>query len=257
MFRYCWAALPHGAMGLSAVCDCGISWSYSLTIFAVLFWFQWPNNRLKNGFGSPQWSDIPTLPASLKIERHFSTSLRMVILYFFKWKILSDDRRLYPYDSKWNSRSDVDGLTHTKQLLNLLCIVYILIWVPTVCISSAWNAQTMETLINLFFCDMCLAKCIKDEYQYYLIISIKICSNRNSDFTINGRNIMQNTVERFQNAFCCKLKEILIVKTRIRFKKTDVPHPLWCQKDPNVTKWISNWNNGDIFNKKRLHIQKR
>ena len=29
-----WAALPRGAMGLSAVCDCGISWSYSLTIFA-------------------------------------------------------------------------------------------------------------------------------------------------------------------------------------------------------------------------------
>ena len=26
-------ALPPGAMGLSAVCDCGNSWSYSLTIF--------------------------------------------------------------------------------------------------------------------------------------------------------------------------------------------------------------------------------
>ena len=26
-------ALPHGATGLSAVCDCGISGSYSLTIF--------------------------------------------------------------------------------------------------------------------------------------------------------------------------------------------------------------------------------
>ena len=25
-----WGALPRGAMGLSAVCDCGISWSYSL-----------------------------------------------------------------------------------------------------------------------------------------------------------------------------------------------------------------------------------
>ena len=23
-----WAALPRGAVGLSAVCDCGISWSY-------------------------------------------------------------------------------------------------------------------------------------------------------------------------------------------------------------------------------------
>ena len=26
-------ALPCGVMGLSAVCDCGISWSYTLTIF--------------------------------------------------------------------------------------------------------------------------------------------------------------------------------------------------------------------------------
>ena len=29
-----WAALPRGATGLSAVCDSGISWSYSLTIFS-------------------------------------------------------------------------------------------------------------------------------------------------------------------------------------------------------------------------------
>ena len=31
-----WAALPRGATGLSAVCECGISWSYSLTIFKSL-----------------------------------------------------------------------------------------------------------------------------------------------------------------------------------------------------------------------------
>ena len=30
----CGVALPCGAMGLSAVCDCGISSSYSLTILA-------------------------------------------------------------------------------------------------------------------------------------------------------------------------------------------------------------------------------
>ena len=34
-------------------------------------------------------------------------------------KLLSDDRHLYLH----NSKSDVDGLTHTKQLLNLLCIL--------------------------------------------------------------------------------------------------------------------------------------
>ena len=26
----CFVSLPHGAMGWSVVCDCGISWSYSL-----------------------------------------------------------------------------------------------------------------------------------------------------------------------------------------------------------------------------------
>ena len=35
MSRDGWAALPRGATGLSAVCDCGISWSYSLTFFAI------------------------------------------------------------------------------------------------------------------------------------------------------------------------------------------------------------------------------
>ena len=30
--RDCCVALPRGAMGLSAAFDCGISWSYSLTI---------------------------------------------------------------------------------------------------------------------------------------------------------------------------------------------------------------------------------
>ena len=36
-------ALPRGAMGLSSVCDCGIFWSYSLTIFDKtwsLIWIQ-------------------------------------------------------------------------------------------------------------------------------------------------------------------------------------------------------------------------
>ena len=33
MSRDCSVALPRGTMGLSAVCDCGISYSYSLIIF--------------------------------------------------------------------------------------------------------------------------------------------------------------------------------------------------------------------------------
>ena len=33
MFRDGCVALPRGAMGVSAVCDCGISWSYSRAFF--------------------------------------------------------------------------------------------------------------------------------------------------------------------------------------------------------------------------------
>ena len=32
----CCEALPRGAMGLSAVCECGISSSYSITIFIAI-----------------------------------------------------------------------------------------------------------------------------------------------------------------------------------------------------------------------------
>ena len=91
----------------------------------MLFWFSVTKRSLENGFGFLQWSEMPTLPASLKIKGHFSTAAAFGNSVFFKGKILSDDRRLYLHNSKWNSRSDVDGLTHTKQLLNLLCIVYI------------------------------------------------------------------------------------------------------------------------------------
>ena len=31
----CYVALPSGAVGWSAVCDCNISWSYSFTFFAL------------------------------------------------------------------------------------------------------------------------------------------------------------------------------------------------------------------------------
>ena len=36
MSRDCCVAIPLGAMGLSAVCDCDISRSYSLTILGVI-----------------------------------------------------------------------------------------------------------------------------------------------------------------------------------------------------------------------------
>ena len=109
------------------------TWSFiSLSQFGKLqhllcfFWFQWPNNCLKMFLASPNDQKYPRYPLALKLNVTLARPLRLIIPYFFKWKFLSDVRRLYLHDSKWNLGSDVDGLTHTKPLLNLLCIVYIL-----------------------------------------------------------------------------------------------------------------------------------
>ena len=109
------------------------TWSFSslrkfrkLLHLLCFFGFQWPNNRLKMVSASPNDQQYPRYPLVLKLNVILARPLRLVILYFFIRKILSDDRYLYLHDSKWNSRSDMDGLTHTKQLLNLLCLVYVL-----------------------------------------------------------------------------------------------------------------------------------
>ena len=39
-YSKCSVALPHGAVGWSAVCDCGISWSYSLTLLPRIYFLQ-------------------------------------------------------------------------------------------------------------------------------------------------------------------------------------------------------------------------
>ena len=45
-----------------------------IAAFAMFFWFLVIKQSFENGFGFPQWSEITTLPASLKIKRHFSTA---------------------------------------------------------------------------------------------------------------------------------------------------------------------------------------
>ena len=41
--------------------------SQKIAAFAMLVWFSVTNQVLENVFGFPKWSEIPTLPASLKI----------------------------------------------------------------------------------------------------------------------------------------------------------------------------------------------
>ena len=45
-----------------------------IAAFAMLVWYSVTKQSFENGFGFPQGSDIPMLPASLKIKRHFSTA---------------------------------------------------------------------------------------------------------------------------------------------------------------------------------------
>ena len=51
---------------------------------AMLFWFTVTKQPFENCFGFPQWSEIPTLPASLKIKRHFSTAAAFDNSVFFE-----------------------------------------------------------------------------------------------------------------------------------------------------------------------------
>ena len=65
--RDCCMALPHDAEGLSAVCDCGISWSYSLTIFDLAI----KSRFCKQYFlGSPFEQAWQGLHSHLYISRH-------------------------------------------------------------------------------------------------------------------------------------------------------------------------------------------
>ena len=54
-----------------------------IAAFAVPFWFSATKQPFENGFGFPQWSEIPTLPTSLKIKRHFSTAVAFGNSVFF------------------------------------------------------------------------------------------------------------------------------------------------------------------------------
>ena len=45
-----------------------------IAVFAMPFGFSMTKQSLENDFGFPKWSEIHTLPARLKIKRHFSTA---------------------------------------------------------------------------------------------------------------------------------------------------------------------------------------
>ena len=73
-----------------------------IAALAMLFWFSVTKQSRENGFSFSYCSEIPTLPVSLKIKRHFSSAAAFGNSVFLKWKFLSDDRRLYLHVSKLN-----------------------------------------------------------------------------------------------------------------------------------------------------------
>ena len=78
--RDCFVALPRGAMGLSAVCDCGISWSYSLTILTNS---DSPSIENPNKFLNLISMNFPLLcEFVLRYAKHFSVDETLSIWHF-------------------------------------------------------------------------------------------------------------------------------------------------------------------------------
>ena len=76
MSRDCCVALPRGAMGLSADCDCGISWSYSLTIFKSL---------LRQGLSKPEfYGDLVYRLKKVVGSNNFSAQFIKIISHYKK-----------------------------------------------------------------------------------------------------------------------------------------------------------------------------
>ena len=57
--------------------------SQKIAAFAMLFGFQWPNNRLKMVLASTNNQIYPRYPLVLKLNVTLARPLRLVILYFF------------------------------------------------------------------------------------------------------------------------------------------------------------------------------
>ena len=85
----------------------GKTWSFiSLRKFRKMqpllcfFWFSVTKQSFKMVLASHNNRKYPRYLLVLKLNITLVWPLRLVILYFFKWKTLSDDRCLYLHDSK-------------------------------------------------------------------------------------------------------------------------------------------------------------
>ena len=73
--------------------------SQKIATFAMLFWFSVTKQALEMFLASPNAQNYPSYPLVLKFNVTLAWPLSLVIPYFFNWKFLSDDLRLYLHDS--------------------------------------------------------------------------------------------------------------------------------------------------------------
>ena len=71
---YCSVSLPHGVMGLSVVCDCGISWSYFLVIltFFKLLLSSWNLMQLSTIFNQTTVLCVHTFTSIIFLKKNIS-----------------------------------------------------------------------------------------------------------------------------------------------------------------------------------------
>ena len=93
-----------------------------IAVFAVLYGFQWQNNRLEIVMASPNDQKSRRYQLVLKSNATLAQPLRLVILYFLL-KLFSDDRRLFLHDKYETWDLMLMGSTIQNKLPNLFCIL--------------------------------------------------------------------------------------------------------------------------------------
>ena len=96
-FKETWLETPFKCDNVKSLVKCQIvkTWSFislrkfrKLQHLLCLFWFLVTKQSFEKWFGLPQWSEIPRLPASLKVKRHFSTAAAFGDSAFFEMENL-------------------------------------------------------------------------------------------------------------------------------------------------------------------------
>ena len=133
MSRDGWVALPRGAIGLSAVCDCGISWPYSLTIIDKLEKVQRQADRFITGnYISREQGCVSQMLAELNLQPLQDRRKAKRLTFFFKVV-----EGLVPAMQFHDYLTPIQGKPHIKSKQY------------TDCVTSNINLQTIVNVLRL------------------------------------------------------------------------------------------------------------